>query len=83
MDFGKVLYHEIGHHIHTVVRPEHSREREDIADEWQERLWKYYARKRYWYLMPLLWILWRISQIKAIKNYNNKLMADIKERYKE
>jgi hypothetical protein len=29
-----VLFHEIGHHIHTTIRPEF-REREDVADRWQ------------------------------------------------
>jgi hypothetical protein len=30
---GRVLFHEIGHHIHATQRPEH-RQREDVADEW-------------------------------------------------
>ena len=69
MFFCEVLYHEIGHHIHTVIRPEHSREREDIADEWQIRLWRYYARKRYWYLLPLFWVMGKISQTRVYKHY--------------
>lgn len=81
--FSEVLYHEIGHHIHTVVRPEQSREREDIADEWQKKLWSYYVRKRYWYLMPLLRVLQWIIQTKVVKNLNEKLTADIIEQHKK
>jgi len=41
---GDVLFHEIGHHIHFVVQPEH-REREDVADEWKVRLSRNYSRQ--------------------------------------
>ena len=44
--FGTVLFHEIGHHIHAVQRPEH-REREDVADEWQRRLARAYLKRRH------------------------------------
>lgn len=49
---ARTLFHEIGHHIHTVHAPEH-REREDVADEWSEALSKRYLRRRYWYLVPV------------------------------
>jgi hypothetical protein len=39
-----VLFHEIGHHIHTTIRPEF-REREDVADRWQVKLETIYPRK--------------------------------------
>jgi hypothetical protein len=39
-----VLFHEIGHHIHTTIRPEF-REREDVADRWQVKLETIYYRK--------------------------------------
>lgn len=39
----EVLFHELGHHIHTTVRPEH-REREDVADVWKLRLERNYFR---------------------------------------
>ena len=83
MDFGKVLYHEIGHHIHTVIRPEHSRDHEDIADEWQRRLSKHYLKKTYWYLILLLWVVWWITQTKVGKKYNEKLTADIIEQHEK
>jgi hypothetical protein len=44
--FGMVLFHEVGHHIHTVRRPEH-REREDVADDWQRRLARSYLKRRH------------------------------------
>jgi hypothetical protein len=51
-----VLYHEIGHHIHTVHRPIHE-EREDVADEWRSKLSGLFYRRHYWYLMPALYPL--------------------------
>jgi len=36
-ELGGVLFHEIGHHIDTAIRPEF-REKEDIADDWSQRL---------------------------------------------
>jgi hypothetical protein len=50
--FGKVLFHEVGHHIHTTVRPEF-KEREDVADRWGRKLLRIGIRQRHWYLVPL------------------------------
>jgi hypothetical protein len=50
---GNVLYHEIGHHIHTVHRPK-NKEKEDVADDWGRGLFKNFLRKRFWYVFPLL-----------------------------
>jgi hypothetical protein len=50
--FGDVLFHEIGHHIHATVRPEH-REKEDVAEDWRKKLWGNFGRKKYWYLVPI------------------------------
>ena len=44
--FGFVLFHEVGHHIHAVQRPEY-REREDVADDWQRRLAQAYLKRRH------------------------------------
>ena len=49
--FADVLFHEIGHHIH-MTRAKVYREREDVADEWMQRLAKTYLRRK-WYLRPL------------------------------
>ncbi len=63
--FAPVLFHEVGHHIHARVRPEH-REREDVADEWAKRLRQEYVRRRHAIariiLLPLVWISRRPSR---------------------
>jgi hypothetical protein len=51
--FGHVLFHEIGHHIHRTIRPEHD-EREDVADKWAGKLNGNFVRKKYWYALPVL-----------------------------
>ena len=51
--FGHVLFHEVGHHIHTTIRPEHI-EREDVADTWARKLGANFLRKKYWYAVPVL-----------------------------
>lgn len=53
---GVVLYHELGHHIHACVRPEH-REKEDVADNWSGKLAGIFLRRKYWWLVwPLLFV---------------------------
>jgi len=61
---GKILYHEIGHHIHRTIQPEHC-EREDAADEWAIKLGRSFVKKKYWYLMPLMYLI--IKSINAGK----------------
>ena len=51
--FGHVLFHEVGHHIHNTIRPEHT-EREDVADKWASKLNANFIRKKYWYAVPFL-----------------------------
>ena len=48
-----VVFHEIGHHIHFAVRPEH-REREDVADVWKLRLTRNYNRQHHRLLKAVL-----------------------------
>jgi hypothetical protein len=55
---GDVLYHEIGHHIHTVHRPIHEG-RENVAEDWSRKLKANFLRKHYWYLFPALYVLAR------------------------
>lgn len=76
-----VLFHEIGHHIHHTVRPEH-REKEDVADVWKVRLERdYYKRIFRWIgvfrpiLRPLFGIFggyvdrqWEKSMAKQLKD---------------
>lgn len=56
---GSVLFHEIGHHIHATTHPEF-REREDVAERWQEKLTGAYFRLRY----P--WLLWLVRGLQWI-----------------
>ena len=85
--FSEVLYHEIGHHIHTVIHPEH-RDPEDVAEEWEAKLWwRYYVKKKYWYLLPLLRLgvkLYR-SQIyqRFYQRFYQNLLEDVKENRKK
>ncbi len=53
---GDILFHEIGHHIHATQAPEH-KEKEGVADKWSSDLARYYGRRKYWYLLPLVWVL--------------------------
>jgi hypothetical protein len=53
MAYARVLFHELGHHIHTTQAPKFS-EPEDMADYWKANLTRHYFRHRYWYLVPLL-----------------------------
>ena len=54
--FCDVVYHELGHHVHKAVRPEH-REREDVAEDWRKRFTREYLRRKYWYLLPIMYPL--------------------------
>jgi len=71
--FSEVLYHEIGHHIHSVVHPEH-RELEDVAEEWEARLWSHYCVKKYWYLKPLFRLASKISRSKVYQRFYQRLL---------
>ncbi len=62
--FGKVLFHEIGHHVHTTVRPEF-REKEDVADNWGRKLMTNYLLTHYWYVPKPEWKIARLV-LKAI-----------------
>ena len=45
-----VVFHELGHHIHYFIRPEY-KEKEDVADDWRNKLMGNFLRKKYWYLV--------------------------------
>jgi hypothetical protein len=53
---GKVLYHELGHHVHLFIRPEY-REKEDVADDWGKRFSAHFLRRKYWYLIPVVKVI--------------------------
>ena len=48
--FGHVLFHELGHHIHRLIRPEY-KEKEGVANKWAGKLNANFIRKKYWYAM--------------------------------
>jgi hypothetical protein len=50
---GTVLYHELGHHIHTLHRPV-CKEKENVADDWSDKLYVDFLRVHYWYLRRFL-----------------------------
>jgi hypothetical protein len=52
MELSEVLFHELGHHIHRVHRPEYEG-RENVAGKWSERLGRKFMSGRYWYLFPI------------------------------
>jgi hypothetical protein len=54
--FGRVLFHEIGHHLHAVVGSA-GREGESSAEAWQNKLSRIHLQKRYRYLRPLVPVL--------------------------
>ncbi len=59
---GEVLYHEIGHHIHTVHRPVY-KGKEDVAEFWRRKLWARFVRERYWYLFPAFYVVGKVLRI--------------------
>jgi len=51
--FGHVLFHELGHHIHRTIRPEHI-EKEDVADKWAGKLNASFILQTYLHAVPVL-----------------------------
>ena len=54
IEFTEVLFHEIGHHIHTVHKPVYDG-KENIAEDWSKKLLGRFVRRRYWYAMPVVY----------------------------
>jgi hypothetical protein len=50
---GRVLFHELGHHIHLTTRPEF-KEKEDVADDWSKRLMRNAVRRRHRFMRPFI-----------------------------
>jgi hypothetical protein len=61
-EFGEVLYHEIGHHIHAVHKPVHEGQ-EDVAEDWSKKLWWEFFRRKYWYLIPIRYPLLLLTKL--------------------
>lgn len=62
--YGLTLFHELGHHIHTTTSPEY-RQREDVADRWQNKLMRSFLRRKYWYLIPVVSCVRLLGRYKA------------------
>jgi hypothetical protein len=66
---GETLYHEIGHHIHHQQEPGFRDRKEEIADEWGDKLMRTFLKQRYRYLAGiriLLRPLWPLlSRLQA------------------
>ncbi len=73
-ELGKVLFHEVGHHIDATVRPEF-RESEDIADDWSTKLGRDWFRKNHPFLR---WVLRRFTPVirQVAILLNRRLLRD-------
>jgi len=58
----EVLYHEIGHHIHAQHRPEY-KGKEDVANYWKKKLTSRFIRRRYFYLVPAIYVMGKILRV--------------------
>ncbi len=52
LQLSNLLFHELGHHIHQIHRPEYEG-RENVADKWSDKLSSKFMQRRYWYLIPI------------------------------
>ncbi len=66
---GYTLYHEIGHHIHKYIKPEYKK-KELVAQDYNRKLLNKMMFTRYWYFVPLFFILAMI--IKGTKFFIKK-----------
>jgi hypothetical protein len=76
LPLSTVLYHEIGHHIHAAYKPIY-KGKEDVADDWSRKLRRRFFRKRYWYLIPVAYLVSPLRRlVRWIKQKRNStLMA--------
>jgi len=58
---AKVLFHEIGHHIHFTKSPEFKDE-ENVAEVWCKRLGRYYFWRKHWFIMGFLYPFIKINK---------------------
>lgn len=53
LKLSDLFFHELGHHIHRVHRPEYEG-KENVADQWSKKLSRKFMRIRCWYLIPVV-----------------------------
>jgi hypothetical protein len=66
LSIGEVLYHELGHHIHSCVRPEY-KEKEDVADDWGIKLSGQFVWTHYRWLTRIVAFTRKIRKLIAAK----------------
>lgn len=79
LELSKTLFHELGHHIHQIHRPEYEG-KENVADKWSRELSRRFMRDRYWYVLPLLVpmaLMFRIG--KEIVKFYRKLRVNLQK----
>lgn len=69
---GKVVFHELGHHIHATSDRRFSNQ-EEVAEEWRKRLSREYFRRKYGYLRPFGGLLRLLG--RALKKLGKLLRA--------
>jgi len=79
-EFGEVLYHEVGHHIHAAHKPIHDGP-ENVADAWSRKLSINFFRKHYWYLVPVRYPLLLLTRLalwvtQSLRNATRRRPAD-------
>ncbi|RPJ50859.1 MAG: hypothetical protein EHM23_34820 [Acidobacteria bacterium] len=68
MAFGYTLYHELGHHLCETIGSL-GRHDEDGANKWRTKLSRSFMRKHYWYLTPVLGILFRSGIFRYLRRH--------------
>ena len=70
---GTVLYHEIGHHIHAEHNPSNEG-KENVAEDWSDKLLQSFIQVRYWYLRPLMKVV--VLFVKLGRLINPRFMRE-------
>ena len=71
---GTVLYHEIGHHIHAEHNPIYEG-KENVAEDWSDKLWQRFVQVHYWYLRPLMKVA--VLFVKLGRLVNPRFMREL------
>jgi hypothetical protein len=71
---GTVLYHEIGHHIHAEHNPIYEG-KENVAEDWSDKLMQCFVQTHYWYLRPLMKAA--VLFVKLVRLVNPRFMREL------
>jgi hypothetical protein len=74
---GTVLYHEIGHHIHAEHDPIYDG-KENVAEDWSDKLLQRFVQAHYWYLRPLMKVA--VLFVKLGRLVNPRFMREFDRR---